>query len=231
MKYIKSYSGINEASGHWVEDLMPILKFHREEEILDLFYDISEWYGSPQIQKCVTDDGFRSPGPKSELMHKSFYESYVVQLFGNNSVQTHNRMGENTKLVDFYQEMLTLLRRLQSYGYLYDVGGGSYRHISIRILHPDDKIDARDVIKDMKKASLKAKYGVDGPGLEYAHELLSKHDKIMILSSGPGKSIIISQKDPNYDLNRIKDIVGKILGDNFNIRPFNDSRELIITEL
>lgn len=192
-------------SAHWKDDIISKLKFKREGEISDLFYDIIDvGYSHLKVEKIMTDIIFNRPGQKTEALEKNFYESYRVTL-RNESLSWHN-CHEETNLREFYQSMATLIDRMESSGYKYEIQNGSGVNISVHILHPDDKIDTSDIIKNIPKAKLKMKFGID-----HAHELLSRHSRIMNIHRLSPKSLYITQKDPNYDLGRIYYIVNKMM--------------------
>src|ERR1039458_10130322 len=75
---IKNWSKFNES--HWVDEIIPLLKWEREdlEELFYSFMDIG--FKPPVIQHTVVDEGFNHPGQRQLYANtsKKLYKGYHI---------------------------------------------------------------------------------------------------------------------------------------------------------
>lgn len=216
MRYIKKYLEINETSSHWREDVMKLLSWN--DDIQDLLYDFTDIGCKLDISREIFDSNFNYPGPKSEALHKDFYQGYSIRIV------IPYTLKDNVK--EICQNMIDLIDKLDNHKIKYMFRTwGSQNDISFRIL--DKKIDTNQIINDVSRAKIKSKVGI-----ENAYEKLLKHSKVMNISKY-GKNIIITQKSSKYDLGRLHTIIGHMFKnksgrDDFKVTLDSERNRIIV---
>lgn len=215
MRHIQGYK-IFEATSHWKDDLIKSLDWSRFEEILDFLSDFEDigWVIPKKIDisgscnKELFNSEFQYPNKKMDAVSNKYYQGCNIKLM-NSSMSNINK--------EFFKTVLELLEKLEGYGYVYDISNIYWNSFFIKIYHPEEEIETSLIIKDVLKSSLKAKFGLD-----YAKEVLSRHDSIMnILDEVPenknttdwksNRQLVITTKVHKYDIDHIYEIVRKVL--------------------
>lgn len=143
MKYLKTF----ESTTFWVDKVYQKVTFDKEDDIKELLYSLTDLGFKLSIEKDLRKGKGGTPDKLENSSGKiGDYYDESTNLYKSYYINLDDEKKDNTdinRILEIKENEIELINRLKSIGFKIFYDSGTGLSISLRLYHPDDKIDKK----------------------------------------------------------------------------------------